>query len=65
VIGTVAATVLGGSLCLLFNAASAALATLTSPSPERGGEAPPTAEGRASPVRAPEPDPTCPAGPPR
>lgn len=65
VIGTVAATVLGGSLCLLFNAAGAALATLTSPSSEREGEAPPTAEGRAWPARAPEPDPTCPAGPPR
>ncbi|WP_437767344.1 protein kinase [Sorangium sp. So ce281] len=65
VIGTVAATVLGGSLCLLFNAASAALATLTSPSPERDGEAPPAAEGRAWPARAPEPEPTRPAGPPR
>ncbi|WP_437282839.1 serine/threonine-protein kinase [Sorangium sp. So ce375] len=65
VIGTVAATVLGGSLCLLFNAAGAALAPLTSSPPERDGDAPPTADGRARTVRAAEPEHTCPAGPPR
>ncbi|WP_437594200.1 protein kinase domain-containing protein [Sorangium sp. So ce1000] len=65
VIGTVAATVLGGSLCLLFNAAGAALAPLASPSPERDADAPPTADGRARAVHAQEPEPTCPAGSPR
>ncbi|WP_437961092.1 serine/threonine-protein kinase [Sorangium sp. So ce119] len=64
VLGTVAATVLGGSLCLLFSAAGAALAPLTSPShsPRRDGDAPPTGDARERALDAPEH--ACPVEPP-
>ncbi|KYF71802.1 hypothetical protein BE15_43170 [Sorangium cellulosum] len=61
-IGTVAATVLGGSLCLLFSAAGAALAPLTSPSPGRDGDATPTGDARERALGAPEH--ACPIEPP-
>ncbi|WP_437321545.1 serine/threonine-protein kinase [Sorangium sp. So ce385] len=67
VVGTVAATVLGGSLCLLFSAAGAALAPLAplaSPSPGRDGDAPPTGDARPTPPRADEPERACPLEPP-
>ncbi|WP_434048323.1 MULTISPECIES: protein kinase domain-containing protein [Sorangium] len=62
VLGTVAATVLGGSLCLLFSAAGAALAPLTSPSPGRDGDATPTGDARERALGAPEH--ACPIEPP-
>ncbi|AUX32835.1 MULTISPECIES: serine/threonine-protein kinase [Sorangium] len=64
VVGTVAATVLGGSLCLLFSAAGAALAPLALPSPGRDGDAPPTGDARPTPLRADEPERACPLEPP-
>ncbi|WP_437942373.1 serine/threonine-protein kinase [Sorangium sp. So ce341] len=64
VVGTVAATVLGGSLCLLFSAAGAALAPLASPSPGRDGDAPPTGDAGPTPPRADEPERACPLEPP-
>ncbi|WP_437291752.1 protein kinase domain-containing protein [Sorangium sp. So ce406] len=64
VLGTVAATVLGGSLCLLFSAAGAALAPLTSPSPSprRDDDATPTGDARERALGAPEH--ACPVEPP-
>ncbi|WP_437971910.1 serine/threonine-protein kinase [Sorangium sp. So ce260] len=64
VVGTVAATVLGGSLCLLFDAAGAALTPLASPSPGRDGDAPPAGDARPRALRAAEPEQTCPLEPP-
>ncbi|XXX82291.1 serine/threonine-protein kinase [Sorangium sp. So ce134] len=64
VVGTVAATVLGGSLCLLFNAATAALAALASPAPGSGGGAPPAGDARPRPMRAAEPERAWPLEPP-
>ncbi|XYI03478.1 serine/threonine-protein kinase [Sorangium sp. So ce1128] len=64
VLGTVAATILGGSLCLLFNAAAAALAPLTSPSPARDAAAAPAGDVRARATRAPVPEHACPMEPP-
>ncbi|WP_437581369.1 protein kinase domain-containing protein [Sorangium sp. So ce887] len=57
VVGTVAATVLGGSLCLLFNAAGAPLAPT---SPGDDGDAPPAGDARPRAIRAAEPEHTCP-----
>ncbi|WP_437841269.1 protein kinase domain-containing protein [Sorangium sp. So ce1153] len=64
VLGTVAATVLGGSLCLLFNAAAAALAPLTSPSPARDAPASPAGDARGRATRPPGPEHACPMEPP-
>lgn len=68
VLGTVAATVLGGSLSLLFSAAGAAFAPLTSPPPGRDDDAPPTdgdARGLVDGVSgAPAPERACPFDPP-
>ncbi|XXY49842.1 serine/threonine-protein kinase [Sorangium sp. So ce269] len=64
VLGTVAATVLGGSLCLLFSAAAAALAPLASPSPARDAAAAPTGDAQARATRPPGPEHACPMEPP-
>ncbi|WP_437878794.1 protein kinase domain-containing protein [Sorangium sp. So ce513] len=75
VLGTVAATVLGGSLGLLFSAAGAAFAPLDAPPPEPDGDAPST-DGDAPPTDgdarvlvdgasgAPAPEHACPFDPP-